>query len=61
MAKESVLLSSWNPTSETLLQPKPSGPPAASQIVREFMREFVQRQREAREHDAWFRARSESR
>lgn len=27
----------------------------ASQIVREFMREFVQRQREAREHDAWFR------
>ena len=28
----------------------------ASQIVREFIREFVQRQREAREHDAWFRA-----
>lgn len=28
----------------------------ASQIVREFMREFVQRQREVREHDAWFRA-----
>jgi predicted transcriptional regulator len=28
----------------------------ASQIVREFMREFVQRQREAREHDTWFRA-----
>ena len=33
----------------------------ASQIVREFMREFVQRQREAREHEAreheeWFRA-----
>jgi predicted transcriptional regulator len=28
----------------------------ASQIVRDFMREFVQRQREAREHDAWFRA-----
>ncbi|MGD0226439.1 MAG: antitoxin of toxin-antitoxin stability system [Terriglobia bacterium] len=28
----------------------------ASQIVREFMREFVQRQREAREHDSWFRA-----
>jgi predicted transcriptional regulator len=28
----------------------------ASQIVREFMREFIQRQREAREHDAWFRA-----
>ncbi len=27
----------------------------ASQIVREFMREFVERQREAREHDAWFR------
>ena len=27
----------------------------ASQIVREFMREFVQRQREVREHDAWFR------
>jgi predicted transcriptional regulator len=28
----------------------------ASQIVREFMREFVQRQRAAREHDDWFRA-----
>jgi predicted transcriptional regulator len=29
----------------------------ASELVRGFMREFVQRQREAREHDAWFRAR----
>jgi predicted transcriptional regulator len=28
----------------------------ASQIVRDLMRDFVQRQREAREHDAWFRA-----
>jgi hypothetical protein len=28
----------------------------ASQIVRELMRDFVERQREAREHDAWFRA-----
>jgi len=28
----------------------------ASELVRGFMREFVQRQREAREHDAWFRA-----
>ena len=28
----------------------------ASQLVREFMREFVQRQREARDHDAWFRS-----
>ena len=28
----------------------------ASQLVREFIRDFVQRQREAREHDAWFRA-----
>lgn len=28
----------------------------ASQIVREFMQDFVTRQREAREHDAWFRA-----
>jgi predicted transcriptional regulator len=27
----------------------------ASQIVREFMRDFVQRQRQARDHDAWFR------
>jgi hypothetical protein len=27
-----------------------------SQLVREFMREFVRSQREAREHDAWFRA-----
>ncbi len=29
---------------------------AASHLVRTFMREFVQRQREARQHDAWFRA-----
>lgn len=28
----------------------------ASQLVREFMRDFVKRQREAREHDAWFRS-----
>lgn len=28
----------------------------ASDLVRAFMREFVQRQREARKHDAWFRA-----
>ena len=27
----------------------------ASQVVREFMHEFVSRQREARGHDAWFR------
>lgn len=27
----------------------------ASQLVREFMREFVERQRAAHEHDAWFR------
>lgn len=28
----------------------------ASQLVRDFMRDFVERQRKAREHDAWFRA-----
>ena len=28
----------------------------ASQIVREFMRDFVQHQRDARKHDAWFRS-----
>ena len=28
----------------------------ASQLVREFMRDFIQKQREAREHDQWFRA-----
>jgi predicted transcriptional regulator len=28
----------------------------ASQLIRELMRDFVQRQRAAREHDAWFRA-----
>jgi len=28
----------------------------ASDLVRAFMREFVQRQREAREQDSWFRA-----
>ena len=28
----------------------------ASDLVRAFMREYVQRQRETREHDAWFRS-----
>jgi predicted transcriptional regulator len=28
----------------------------ASQLVREFMRDFVRHQRESRKHDAWFRA-----
>jgi hypothetical protein len=28
----------------------------ASQLVRDFMRDFIQTRREAREHDAWFRA-----
>src|ERR1700758_3071523 len=31
----------------------------ASQLVREFMREFIERQRTAREHDAWFRTQVE--
>ncbi len=28
----------------------------ASQLVREFMRDFVKQQRDAREHESWFRA-----
>ena len=28
----------------------------ASQVVRELMRDYIDRQRSAREHDAWFRA-----
>ncbi len=31
----------------------------ASQLVREFMRDFVERQRAAREHDSWFRSQVE--
>ena len=27
----------------------------ASQLVRDFMRDFIQRQRQTRDHDAWFR------
>lgn len=27
----------------------------ASQLIREFMRDFVRQRRQAREHDAWFR------
>lgn len=27
----------------------------ASQLVREFMREYIERRRQEREHDAWFR------
>ena len=27
----------------------------ASQLVREFMRDFIQRQRQSREYDAWFK------
>ena len=26
----------------------------ASQLVRDFMRDFIQRQRQTREHDSWF-------
>ena len=35
-------------------------PPLPSQLVREFMRDFVKRQRDGREHDAWFRAEVEA-
>lgn len=28
----------------------------ASQLVRDFMRQFIERQRQERDHDAWFRA-----
>ena len=31
----------------------------ASQIVREFMRDFVKKQQEARDYEAWFRADTE--
>lgn len=31
----------------------------ASQLVREFMRDFIRRQDEAHEHDAWFRTQVE--
>ncbi|MEA1652334.1 antitoxin of toxin-antitoxin stability system [Nitrospirillum sp. BR 11164] len=31
----------------------------ASQIVRDFMRDFVRQRQEARQHDAWFRAQVE--
>jgi hypothetical protein len=56
MAKESVFTMKLEPDlrdqfmAEAAAMDRP-----ASQIVREFMREFIQRQREAREHDAWFR------
>lgn len=32
----------------------------ASHLVRQYMREFVQRQREAREYDAWLRRKVEA-
>ena len=32
----------------------------ASQLVREFMRDFIKRQHEAREYDAWFRQKVEA-
>ncbi|UDF05525.1 antitoxin of toxin-antitoxin stability system [Asticcacaulis sp. AND118] len=32
----------------------------ASQIVRDFMRDFVERQKKDREYDAWFRAEVEA-
>lgn len=31
----------------------------ASQIVRDFMRDFIRHQRDARNHDAWFREKVE--
>jgi len=46
---ESELRDAFAAEAEALHQP-------ASQLVREFMREFVRSRQEEREHDAWFRA-----
>ena len=57
MAKEAVFTMKLEPElrDQFMAEAAASDRPA-SQLVREFMRDFVQRQREAREHDAWFRA-----
>jgi predicted transcriptional regulator len=57
MAKESVFtVKLESDLHEAFMSEAQSAHCTASQIIRDLMRDFVQRQREAREHDAWFRA-----
>nr|WP_297461802.1 hypothetical protein [uncultured Halomonas sp.] len=56
MAKESVFTMKLEPElRDAFMAEAQATDRPASQLVRDFMREFVQRQREAREYDAWFR------
>lgn len=56
MAKEAMFTLKLEPElREQFMAEAEAADRPASQIVREFMRDYVKRQREAREHDAWFR------
>ena len=56
MPKEAVFTMKLEPElRDALMAEAQASHRPASQIVRELMREFVQRQREAREHDAFLR------
>jgi len=56
MAKEAVFtLKLESELRDAFLAEAESTHRPASQLVREFMRDFIQKQREAREHDRWFR------
>jgi len=57
MAKESVFSLKLEPDlrADFMAEAEAADRPA-SQVVREFMRDYVRQQRAARAHDAWFRA-----
>jgi len=56
MAKEAVFtLKLESDLRDAFLAEAASAHRPASQLVREFMRDFIQKQQEAREHDLWFR------
>lgn len=56
MSKEAVFTMKLEPElRDALMAEAAASHRPASQIVRELMREFVQRQREAREHEAFLR------
>lgn len=60
MAKEAVFTMKIEPElRDAFMAEAKAAHRPASQILRELMREFIQRQRAEREHDEWFRARVE--
>ncbi len=61
MPKEAVFTMKLEPElREAFMAEAEAADRPASQILRELMREFIERQREARGYDAWFRKKVEA-